>query len=210
MDHLGRDDSVIDSVPTGRQRLSRCYLAIKSAGRDVDRVGECRLWGPPAAGVLLGPPDTTPNDLSRLLKVLERVLPDILLFQTPKEPFDHPIPLRPVERNELLLEAIVTTGLPEPSTLKDQAVVTSQYGGFDLTRRPDPGQAVLLRRLASPPSLNSEARTGSRHFVIIRADYRRPISLTHRGYRGYASHPTPTARRSGSSVPPNRAPEAVG
>ena len=40
---------------------------------------------------LVIPVDPVPNDPPRLLKGLERVLPDALLFQTPKEPLNQPI-----------------------------------------------------------------------------------------------------------------------
>lgn len=83
--------------------------------------------------VLVVPCDPISNDLPRLLKGLERVLPDALLFQSPEEPFDHPILLRGVGRNELLRQPIVATGLPEPPTLEDQPVVASQHGGSDRT-----------------------------------------------------------------------------
>jgi len=72
------------------------------------------------------PLDPVPNDPPRLLKALERVLPDTLLFQAPKKPFDHAILLRRIRRDELLLQAIVPTGLPKSPTLEDQAVVASQ------------------------------------------------------------------------------------
>ena len=44
------------------------------------------------------PLDPVPNDPPRLLKGLEGVLSDTLLFQTPKEPFDHSILLRHIGR----------------------------------------------------------------------------------------------------------------
>jgi len=77
------------------------------------------------------------NDASRRLKGLERVLPDTLLFQAPKKPFDHSILLRRIRRDELLLPAIVTTGLSRAPTLKDQAVIASQHGSLDRTPRPE-------------------------------------------------------------------------
>src|SRR5688572_231091 len=84
------------------------------------------------------PPHPIPNDPPRLLKRLERVLPDTLFFQTPKKPFDHSVLLRRIRRDELLPQAIVVAGLSEPSTLEDQAVVASQHGGPDRTERPEP------------------------------------------------------------------------
>ena len=40
---------------------------------------------------LVVPVDPVPNDPPRLLKRLERMLPDTLVFQTPKEPLNLPI-----------------------------------------------------------------------------------------------------------------------
>ena len=72
---------------------------------------------------LVVPRDPVPNDPTRLLKGLECVLPDALFFQAPKESFDHPVLLRRVGRDELLLQAIVATGLSKPPTLEDQAII---------------------------------------------------------------------------------------
>ena len=65
------------------------------------------------------PLDPVPNDPPRLLKRLERLLPDTLFFETTKEPLNDPVLLRRVGRDELLLQSIVVAGLPEPPTLKD-------------------------------------------------------------------------------------------
>ena len=80
-------------------------------------------------------PQPVSNDPPRLLKHLERVLPDIFLFETPKEPFDDPILFRRVWRDELLLQPIVPTGLPEPMALKDQAIVAAEDRCALLTRK---------------------------------------------------------------------------
>lgn len=51
-------------------------------------------------GVPLHP---VPDDSPRLLRRLERVLPDALFFETGKGPFDDPVLIRRVRRDELLL-----------------------------------------------------------------------------------------------------------
>src|SRR5512146_1145225 len=76
--------------------------------------------------LLVVPLEPVANDPPRLLKCLERVLPDTLFFQTPKEPLDDPILLRRVRCNELLLQPIIPARLPKASTLEDQAVVAAE------------------------------------------------------------------------------------
>jgi hypothetical protein len=101
------------------------------------------------------PLDPVPNDLPRLLKRLERVLPDTLLFQTPKEPFDQPILLRRIGRNELLLQPIVSTGLPKLTTLEDQPIVAAENRRSNRAQRPEPletGRFDSAFRLLRPAS----------------------------------------------------------
>ena len=71
------------------------------------------------------PVHPVPNDPPRLLKRLERVLPDALFFQTPKEPLNQPILFRRIGRNELLLQPIVSTSLAKPMTLENQPVIAA-------------------------------------------------------------------------------------
>lgn len=54
------------------------------------------------------------------------MLPDTLFFEASKEPFDHPILLRRIRRDEFLLELVVATGLPKQPTLEDQPIVTAE------------------------------------------------------------------------------------
>ncbi len=49
------------------------------------------------------PVDLVSNDPPRLVKRLERMLPDTLFFETSKEPFDDPVLFRRIGCNELLL-----------------------------------------------------------------------------------------------------------
>jgi hypothetical protein len=62
----------------------------------------------------------------------------IQVTATPKKLLDHPILFRRIGRDELLLQAIVATGVPGPPTLEDQAVVA-------LKHRDPIGKSVLNR-----------------------------------------------------------------
>jgi hypothetical protein len=77
---------------------------------------------------LVVPLDPVPNGPARLLKRLEGVLPDTLFFETPKESFNDAVLFRGVGRDELLLQPVIPTGLPEPPTLEDQTVVAAEDG----------------------------------------------------------------------------------
>jgi hypothetical protein len=66
---------------------------------------------------------SAPDDAPRALECLEGMLPDTRLLETPKEALDDPVLFRDVGRDGLLLEAVVSTRLPEPSTVEDQAIV---------------------------------------------------------------------------------------
>ena len=96
---------------------------------------------------LVVPVEPVPNDPPRLLKRLERVLPDALLLQTPKEPFNDPVLFRRIGRNEFLVQAIVATGLPKPPTLKDQPIVAPQHRR---PSRPERAEALETGRLDCP------------------------------------------------------------
>ena len=74
---------------------------------------------------LVVPVDPVPNDPPRLLKRLERVLPDTLVFQTSKEPLNHPILFERIGRDQLLLQPIASTGLAKSATLENQPVIAA-------------------------------------------------------------------------------------
>jgi hypothetical protein len=74
---------------------------------------------------LVVPVDPVPNDLPRLLKRLERVLPDTLVFQASKEPLNDPILLGGIGRDEFLLEPIISTGVAKSATLENQPVIAA-------------------------------------------------------------------------------------
>ena len=55
------------------------------------------------------------------------MLPDTVVFQTPKEPFDQPILFRSLRHHKFLLQPIIATGLSEASILKDQVVIIAKH-----------------------------------------------------------------------------------
>jgi len=158
---------------------------------------------------LVVPRDPVPNDPPRLLKGLERVLPDALLFQTPKKPFDHPILLRRVRRDEPLLQAIVATVPVETADSGRSGRYRFAARGLrsDAASRTGPGRP--LRRLAPPPSLDFGVRTRSRSLRDHDSRLPPPNAPTHRAHREYASHPSPTVRYSDSLDSSSPAPAGV-
>lgn len=65
------------------------------------------------------------DDPAPLVKRLECVLPDTLFFEASTASFDHPILFQRVRRDELLLQSIVATGLPNLTALEDQSVAAA-------------------------------------------------------------------------------------
>ena len=121
------------------------------------------------------PVHPVPNDPPRLLKRLERVLPDTFFFETPKEPFDDPVLFRRVRCDELLLQPIVPTGLPEPATLEDQAIVAAENRRPDGTERPEPREAGCFDRPLSLLCSTAERKLIADDFAIMAVDHRRKM-----------------------------------
>ena len=119
---------------------------------------------------LVIPVDPVPNDPPRLLKGLERVLPDALLFQTPKKPFDHPVLLWRVGRDELLLETIVATGLPESLTLKDQVVVAPEDRRPHGPQRPKPRKTGRFHRALGLLRATPQGELVTDQFAVMEAE----------------------------------------
>jgi len=88
---------------------------------------------------LVIPGDPVPNDPPRLLKRLERVLPNTLVFQTSKEPLNQPILLGRIGRDEFLLQPIVSTGLAKPATRENEAGIAAEHRHV---RRPEGAEAL--------------------------------------------------------------------
>jgi hypothetical protein len=74
--------------------------------------------------LLIVPAHPCMNSLPGFLEAAKSRLPDALLFETPKEPFNEPILLRRVRGNKLLRQTIISTGLAKAAALKNQPVVT--------------------------------------------------------------------------------------
>ena len=124
---------------------------------------------------LVVPLEPLPNDPSRLLKCLERMLPHTFLLETPKEPLDDPVLFGRIGRDELLLELIVATGLTEPTTLKDEAIVAAEDWRPHRTQRPE---ALQTRRFDRPFCLlrsTTERKLVPDHFPIMTVDHRREM-----------------------------------
>ena len=64
-----------------------------------------------------------------MLKALEVMTVDTLLFQRPNDPLDHPVLLRAVGRYELLLQSIAPDQAGIVATCKNQAVVGPEEEG---------------------------------------------------------------------------------
>lgn len=62
-------------------------------------------------------------------------MPDTLLFETLKEPFNDAVLFRRGGRDELLLQPIIVTSLPEPVTLKDQPASIVRFSSSVRLRR---------------------------------------------------------------------------
>ena len=86
------------------------------------------------------------NNPPRLVERWEDMLTDALLFETPKEPHNDPVLFRRIRRDEFLLQAVISTGLPESATLEDQAVAAAQDRRADGAERPEPGEAGRFDR----------------------------------------------------------------
>ena len=121
------------------------------------------------------PPQPVSNDPPRLLKSLEGVLPDTFLFETPKELFGDPILFRCVRRDECLLQPIVSTGLPEPTALKDQPIVVAEDRCVRRTQGP---KSLQARRFDRPFHLFRPTAQGElvgHHFPIVTINHRRQM-----------------------------------
>jgi hypothetical protein len=78
--------------------------------------------GPP----VVVPPDPSPHRPARLDEAREAVLPNALLLEATKEALDHPVLLRRVRNDVLLLEAVAAHHGHEDLRAEDEAVVTPQ------------------------------------------------------------------------------------
>ena len=74
------------------------------------------------------------DGLLSLLEGMELLLPDTLFFEAAKKPLDDPILLRPVRRDELLLQSTVPTGSPKLPALEDQPIVAAEDRRFHRAR----------------------------------------------------------------------------
>ena len=134
-------------------------------------------WASIAQGLmralLVVPLHPVSDDASCLVKRLERLLPDALFFETAEEPFDDPILFRRIRCDELLRQPIVPTGLPEPPTLEDQAVIAPQDRRPYRPERPKPGQAGGFHRALGLLGPTPKSELVADHFPIMTINHRR-------------------------------------
>ncbi len=78
---------------------------------------------------LVAPLDPRADGRPCLSKVVKLMVPDTLFFETPEKAFNHPGLLLGVRPDEFLVQPVVAARCTEPATLKDQAIVTTQYRG---------------------------------------------------------------------------------
>lgn len=107
-------------------------------------------WASIAQGLMRAlfvvPPHPVSNDTSRVRERPKHVLPDAFFLETAEEPFNDPSLFRRIRRDELLLQPIISTGLPKPPTLEDQSIVTPQDRRPHGPQYPEPGQAGGFHR----------------------------------------------------------------
>ena len=72
-----------------------------------------------------------PDDSAGMLQALKAVSMHALLLEAANHTFDHPVLLRAVWRNELLLQAIAFGDCREVATGKHQAIVRAQQEGLN-------------------------------------------------------------------------------
>ncbi len=89
--------------------------------------------------------DPVPDDAPGVLVGLEGVLPDTLLFEAPKESFNDAILLGGIGYDELLLQSMISAGLPRLLTLKDQAIVAAQHRGACESEHAEPCETGRLK-----------------------------------------------------------------
>src|SRR5579885_487062 len=124
----------------------------------------CEVECPVRPAVVL-PANPVDDGASRRGEARTRMLPDTLFCATANDPLDDPVLLRRVGRDELLAQAIVATGRPEPAALEDEPVVATALRGWPRwAQSPEAGEArgfhrpFRLRGPAAPRVLGSEQK----------------------------------------------------
>lgn len=140
------------------------------------------------------PADPVGYGASRLREAGKLMLPDTLFLETAKEPFDEPVLLRRVRRDELLGQPIVPTGLPELPTLKDQAIVTAQDRRREGPHGPEASEAGGVGGACCLLRLSPQGKLVADQLPIMAIDHRgqmAPAVLAGGfGNRGLAPHET--------------------
>lgn len=71
------------------------------------------------------PLNPLPHGPSGLVEAPKAALPDAFFLEAAKEALNETVLLRRVGRDVFLLQPVIPAGLPETTTLKDQAIVAS-------------------------------------------------------------------------------------
>jgi hypothetical protein len=75
---------------------------------------------------------------------LKHLLPHTFFFERPKKSFNDAVLLGRIRRDELLLQSIISAGLPKSPTLKDQTIVAAQHRGACGSERAEPRETGRL------------------------------------------------------------------
>ena len=81
-----------------------------------------------------------------VLKAFEAMPVDALLLQGPNDSLDHPVLLRAVRRNELLLQAVASDQVSECEAGKNKTIIgAEEERALDLSERSVPRNESLLK-----------------------------------------------------------------
>lgn len=131
------------------------------------------MWSP-----FVIPPHPSVNCTVGFLETGKLLLPHALLFETAKEAFNQATLLGRIRRDRFLLESIVSAGLAEPSTLKDQAVITTKDWGrstwSECAKASPTGALNGPFRFLRP---SSQRQFIANNFPIMTINHRREMSL---------------------------------
>jgi hypothetical protein len=104
---------------------------------------------------------------------LERVLPDTFFFETSKEPFNDPVLFRCVRCDELPAAPVTPTGLPEPTTLENQVIVTAEDRRTPGTERAGPVETCRFDRALCLLGSTAQRELVADHFAIVTVNHSR-------------------------------------
>ena len=113
------------------------------------------------------------NSYTSFSEVAEIVLPDTLLFEATKEPFDNAVLFRRVGSNKLLAQPVIATCSAKSPALENQSVVGTHHGGRAIRAQgTETSQAGFFQRPLSllGPTAQGEFKTSD--FAVVAINYR--------------------------------------